>query len=173
MANRFMQSEVYQGDRQSLMMKSSMHLIGIPLKIAELQYKNTDISRSSCTVRMLSPITVHSTYRSSEGRKVTQYFSPYDPAFCHLVTENLAKKYEAYFGHPSESGLEIKPLRFGKKDKVVTRFKGTVIEAWNGVYELHGAPEVLSFACAAGLGSRNSQGFGMPEVQSVSREGKV
>ena len=40
----------------------------------------------------------------------------------------------------------------------------TVIKRWKGRFKVKGHPEFLAFAYDAGLGSRNSQGFGMVNV---------
>jgi len=38
------------------------------------------------------------------------------------------------------------------------------IKAWLGTYQIHGKPELISLAYDTGLGSKNSQGFGMFEI---------
>jgi len=45
----------------------------------------------------------------------------------------------------------------------VTVFKGTRITAWNGIYEIVCPPDYLKFLYDAGIGAKNSQGFGMFE----------
>jgi CRISPR-associated endoribonuclease Cas6 len=58
----------------------------------------------------------------------------------------------------------IKPLRVNKRNEVIAIFKGTVIKGWTGIYELQLPEPYFSLAYDAGLGSKNSQGFGMVEV---------
>ncbi|MBS7530794.1 CRISPR-associated endoribonuclease Cas6 [Hazenella sp. IB182353] len=151
---------------QSFLLQSSVQLNGHPLIIEEMRYQTQTVTESPCTIEMLSPITVHRTDKASDGRKVTKYFSPRDPAFEPLINENLSNKYAAYYGKQMPSTIHIKPLQLGKRDKVITRFKGFIIEGWNGTYQLQGDPEILTFASAVGLGARNSQGFGLPEVRN-------
>ncbi|MGC8893238.1 MAG: CRISPR-associated endoribonuclease Cas6 [candidate division WOR-3 bacterium] len=117
-------------------------------------------------VRAISPITTYSTLYDAEGRKKTYYYSPLEKEFPRLISENLLKKYEAAYGQKPEENwcLLVKPLRVGARDEKVLKFKGTVIKAWNGLYELSGPPELLKIALDTGLGSKNSQGFGMVEV---------
>lgn len=43
-------------------------------------------------------------------------------------------------------------------------FKGTVIKGWTGLYELSLPEPLFQIAYDTGLGSKNSQGFGMVEV---------
>ncbi|TCS78785.1 CRISPR-associated endoribonuclease Cas6 [Tepidibacillus fermentans] len=113
---------------------------------------------------MLSPITVYSTYLRENGQKHTMYYTPKDEMFYQLIEENLKKKYEAYTGKTVVGTFTIKPKKIRENDKVVTRFKGFIINAWNGVYELEGNPELINFAYQVGLSNRNSQGFGMFQV---------
>ncbi|MEO0181726.1 MAG: CRISPR-associated endoribonuclease Cas6 [candidate division WOR-3 bacterium] len=117
-------------------------------------------------VKAISPITVYSTLYDAEGRKKTYYYSPFEKEFGRLISENLLKKYAALNGKqvPEDWDVVLKPLRVSARDEKVLTFKGTVIKAWNGLYELSGPPELLKIALDAGLGSKNSQGFGMVEV---------
>ncbi|MBB6450971.1 CRISPR-associated endoribonuclease Cas6 [Geomicrobium halophilum] len=148
---------------QSMLMKDFLYISNHPVSVEELQYKTTTVNDKECVIRMVSPITVHSTF---EGRasKTTQYYKPWDHAFVHLINENINNKYRAYYGEQLSSRVAIKPIKVNKKDKIVTRFKGFIIEAWNGTYLLQGEPNILTFACTVGIGSKNSQGFGLPEV---------
>ncbi len=50
-------------------------------------------------------------------------------------------------------------------------FKGTVTKGWTGHFWLEGEPEFLQFAMAAGLGSRNSGGFGFIEKVGENSRG--
>jgi len=44
------------------------------------------------------------------------------------------------------------------------KYKGTVIKGWMGIYRLKGAVSLLKMALDAGLGAKNSQGFGCVEI---------
>lgn len=153
---------------QSLLIKDYYYLYGQRFKIDGLHYETVTVNQPACVVQMLSPITVHNTFVSDTGHKSTQYFSPYDPAFVHLINQNLAQKYFACYGKPLRRKIRITPLHVSCRDRVITRFKGLIIEAWNGLYLLEGDSEMLTFACAAGLGGRNSSGFGLPKKVTVS-----
>lgn len=113
--------------------------------------------QSPCSVITLSPITTYVT----EGQH-TRFFSPKDEEFYKLIKANFKKKYELFYQEPLEEGFDIKLLKFNpNKDKIITRFKDTVIEAWNGTFELYGNEKMLSLALSVGIGNKNSQGFGM------------
>ena len=114
-------------------------------------------------VRMRSPLLV---YQRTEGNQ-TVYYTPLDPEFEPLLIANFRRKYQEHAGR--EAGpLSVEALSVGKKDKVVTRYKGTWLTGWKGDYLLRGAPEALSFLYDAGLGQRNAAGFGMFEVVEKS-----
>ncbi|MDW8006914.1 MAG: CRISPR-associated endoribonuclease Cas6, partial [Thermomicrobium sp.] len=49
------------------------------------------------------------------------------------------------------------------KSKRLERYKGTWIEGWVGRFVLEGPPDYLRLALEAGLGAKNSQGFGFVE----------
>lgn len=149
---------------QSLLTLPSMHLNGQQVIIEEVRCSKPPVLASQHIVRTLSPITIYSTYEKQDGRKITQFFSPYDIAFSHLIEENLKKKYEAFYGTKADGEFHIRPVKVGRKDKVVTRFKDFVINAWLGQYEISGSPELLQFAYEVSIGGRNSQGFGMIEL---------
>ena len=119
--------------------------------------------RESYRIRMLSPLTVFSTYEDAAGKKKTHYYSPSDLAFSDMVEKNFSHKYEAYYGRPPEERLRVRPVKVSPRDKVVTVFKGTRITAWNGIYEIVCPPDYLKFLYDVGIGAKNSQGFGMFE----------
>jgi len=50
-----------------------------------------------------------------------------------------------------------------KNGKLVI-YKGFIIKGWMGKFRLRGNPELIKFSYEAGLGAKNSQGFGMWEI---------
>ena len=60
--------------------------------------------------------------------------------------------------------ITITPVRLTPADKYITIYKNTIIEAYRGIYVLSGRPEFLDFLYNVGLGSKNSQGFGLFDV---------
>ncbi|WP_227002623.1 CRISPR-associated endoribonuclease Cas6 [Salicibibacter kimchii] len=157
-------SKFIQSLGQSILMKDSLYINNHRVVVEELHYKATNVGDRKCSIRMISPITVHSTFEGSDGKKTTHYYNPWDHAFNHLINENIAHKYAAYYGEQLDSRVNIKPIKVNERDKIVTRFKDFIIEAWNGEYELRGDPKILTFACTTGIGAKNSQGFGLPEI---------
>jgi len=133
--------------------KNKLHLEAI-----EVIKPNID---EEITVRCLSPITVYRT--PLEGNRKFIYKSPWQEEFYELIKNNLIKKYELVYGKNFKGEIEIKPVKIDKKYKKKIIYKGTLIEAWEGYYKLSGNKEIIVLALEAGLGAKNSAGFGMVE----------
>ncbi len=104
---------------------------------------------------MISPVTVHRTL--PDGKTV--FYAPGDEAFPLLLAENLASKFRA-------AGLDLEPVMGFQAyahtvRKQVTTFKNTYIIGYTGRFRIEADPRILAFLYYAGLGPRNSQGFGM------------
>ena len=125
--------------------------------------KKRRIEESRIRVRMLSPVTIRVTDPcSGESR----FVSPWEAEFPSLLNDNFRRKYEAFYGIPPEQPVNAEWLTLDRKrDRYVTQYKEHYICGWRGTYELTGSPEALTFLYDTGIGSRNSQGFGMIEVE--------
>jgi len=108
----------------------------------------------------LSPITVYRTLLTPGGKKKTYYYSPFEREFCELLVQNLVRKVRAFQGQEVQEEGEVRPIRVKKRHEHVILYKGTVIKAWSGVYELDLPEDLFRMAFSAGLGAKNSQGFG-------------
>lgn len=122
-------------------------------------------------IKMLSPITVYSTLKKSDGSKKTYYYSPFEEEFNRLIKENLRKKYQASFGEKIDIfDFNIQPYKVKPSDEKVIIYrktdqqKPTVIKAWMGLYKLKGEPKIIELSYDCGLGSKNSLGFGCWEI---------
>jgi CRISPR-associated endoribonuclease Cas6 len=123
------------------------------------------VIKREVTVKMLSPLTVYSTLLSPDGKKKTYYYHPKEKEFSQLVKENLFKKYKAFYGKiPPSEEFHIEPLGISNKNEKLVIYKGFIIKGWMGKFRLRGNPELIKFSYEAGLGAKNSQGFGMWEI---------
>ena len=124
-------------------------------------------------VRALSPITIYSTLFDAAGKKKTYYYNPWEGEFSQKILENLHRKALAYYGEdeklPPLDGAYIKPVRVSKRNEAIINFKGFWIKGWTGLYELNLPEPYFTLAYNAGLGSKNSQGFGMVEVVKTGK----
>ena len=115
-------------------------------------------------IKMLSPVTVYSTLKAPKGKK-TYYYNPKEYEFSELIRENILKKYRAYYrDEPRDESFNIEPLKVSKRDEKIISYKGFIIKGWMGTYRLSGSSELLKLAYDAGIGAKNSQGFGCFEV---------
>lgn len=128
----------------------------------ETVLENKTVECGNVCIRMLSPICIYAT--NQESRK-TVYFPPESEEFLSRVNENFKRKYRAYTGVDAESDILLEALSVDKRDKCVTKYKGFYITAWKGRYRLKGERKYLDFLYQTGLGGKNSQGFGMFEIE--------
>lgn len=125
-------------------------------------------------VRALSPIVTYTTMLDSLGRRKTYYYSPWEDEFAEKIFDNLQRKWVALYGENKPISIEkayIKPVKVNKHNEAIVKFKETVIKGWTGIYELYLPSPWFELAYDSGLGSKNSQGFGMVEVVKKYNDG--
>lgn len=114
-------------------------------------------------LKLLSPVVAYSTLLKPDGGKYTCYFQPGEKEFTHLIGENLRKKYRAFYGQaPPEGEIQLKCLRQPRLH--VIKYKNTIIKGYSGRLQLQGPTPLLQLALDAGLGAKNSMGFGCGEM---------
>jgi CRISPR-associated endoribonuclease Cas6 len=147
------------------------------VRIATLEFAVREIAtlalpplEERLVVRALSPITVYRTLEI-EGKRRTQYYNPLNEEFGELVVANLQRKARVLGMENGGGGaVRIRPLAVHPRGKRLERYKETWIEGWVGRFLLEGPPEYLRLALEAGLGAKNSQGFGYVEEVRASAE---
>ncbi|MGB4460652.1 MAG: CRISPR-associated endoribonuclease Cas6 [Bacillota bacterium] len=142
------------------------------LSVTKLQVSEPKVEGNGIDVRMLSPTVVYSTMTRYDGRKYTCYFAPGEPEFEELVWRNLVRKYEilTQSDPPEAPGFSIEVKSNPKLS--ILKYKGTVIKGYMCFLRLLGPQPLLQVALDAGLGSKNSQGFGclVPDKPVPARE---
>lgn len=128
--------------------------------IPNLNIENKIIREESISIKMNSPICI--TKKDENNKSI--YLSPRDSFFEEAINNNFVKKYSSYYNTMPYSNIEITNTELSHKDKIVTNLKGTYITGWKGTYILNGSPDYLTFLYNSGLGSKNSQGFGLFEI---------
>lgn len=120
-------------------------------------------------LRAISPITVYQTLHDATGRKKAYFYSPFERDWHRLLRDNLARKATA-LGWEDDIAKALEtaqftPVHVRQQDQKIITYKGTVIKGWLGRYQISGVPEAyFELLYDTGLGSKNSQGFGMVEV---------
>lgn len=151
----------------SLMQNTEYELNGQPVVLDDFEVHHNTVSSDHVQIEMLSPLCLHQSVITDSGEKKTHYLSPIDEDFDKYLNINLEHKMKAFKNQEPAGKIHLTPLRLDqgnmqKRDKYVTRFAGrTIINAWRGRYDLTGDSLDLSFLYDAGIGTRNSQGFGM------------
>ena len=135
-------------------------LCGTEFSVARSELSDRRIIGGELEVEMLSPVTVYTTL--STGKTV--YFSPDESDFYRLIAENAERKWRSVFDAPPPGEVSVETIGVTPRDKVVTKYKGTLVTAWMGEYRLSGPPALLDLLYNTGLGAKSSQGFGMFEL---------
>lgn len=154
-------SELIDALCDSLQERGAMILGRNELPVISLESADRFLFFHHASIRTLSPVTVHETQPNGH----TAYYSPADEMFLPLLVGNLESKLRVA-GIPAAPVLSCVP-NTQTLCKRVTRFKGTYITAYEGRFELQAEPEAMALLYYAGLGSRNSQGFGMFTIDNV------
>jgi len=130
-------------------------------------FKKESFEKNNIKVKALSPIEVHSTFASQLGKRKTYYYSPFENEFSLLINKNMKKKWYANYNQECEYNISITPLFKDREKETIINYgpeeEQFVVKGWKGRYRLSGDPKILQFALDAGLGSKNSQGFGCIE----------
>ena len=157
-----------------LIRKGKFILNGIECQVQSVEVEPRVKFRGAVVVKALSPILTYSTlYDILRSRKKVYYYSPWEKEFEEQILKNLERKAKAFYGVkrelPSLEGAYIKPLRVSNRNLAVVKFKETWLKGWTGVYELNLPEPYFTLAYDSGLGSKNSQGFGMVEVVKLAK----
>ena len=128
--------------------------------VENLAIDNKTVFSDRIKIKTLSPIAVYTT--SDDGH--TTYFSPKEKSFYDAIVGNAKRKWCSYRGEVTEFDFSIEPTENTSYIKRATSFKDTLITAWHGEFYLSGNIEILNFLYQTGIGSKNSQGFGMFKI---------
>lgn len=158
--------EILQSLAENLIKKQELRLGDNELYLESISVSFAPEMKDTVSIRMLSPVTVYSTLTTPDGRKKTYYYNPKEKEFSELIRQNIIKKYLAFYSKPpSSQEFAIEPVKVTREDEKIISYKGFIIKGWMGRYRLSGAKELLQLAYDAGIGAKNSQGFGCFEVE--------
>ncbi|MGB9639038.1 MAG: CRISPR-associated endoribonuclease Cas6 [bacterium] len=152
--------------KENLIKKEILKLSKNNLKIKEITEVNKPEFKNELRIKTLSPITTYLTLIKN-NKKYTEYIFPDNPLFNKLIKDNIIKKYLIIEGITSKN--EIEPFNFeitsiDAKIKIL-KYKNFIIKGVDGELIIKtDNPEIIEKIYDAGLGSKNSQGFGMFEI---------
>lgn len=153
--------EIIQAIGNQFLKSEELDIIGQKLRLIQLVVSEQKVKELPVKVKTLSPITIRSTLVTPEGKKKSYYYNPFEKDFETQIRANLLRKAKAIELELSNDEFSIKPI--SKMKQRVIKYKGFVVIAWDGKFELSGNTELINLAFDWGLGSKNAQGFGMIE----------
>jgi CRISPR-associated endoribonuclease Cas6 len=163
-------AEILGSLAEHLLKKPEVRLGNVRCRVEEVSVEPAPEIDAAEPVRLktLSPITAYSTLSTPDGRKKTYYYAPQESEWSDALVANLGRKAKA-LGWVSDidgelEGSWVRPHRVSNRDQKILDFKGTVIKGWTGIYKAKLPEPYLRLAYDAGLGSKNSAGFGMVGV---------
>ncbi len=132
--------------------------------VKEVKVERERVSGKEIEITTLSPIVAYSTLFRADGKKFTYYFNPHEKEFSEIINRNIKNKYEAFYNEaPPEEDVEIIPVSRMKLS--VVKYKDYIIKGYTGDFILRGPTPLLELGLSAGLGCKNSQGFGCVEIK--------
>lgn len=137
---------------------------GQKLFIKHLELFDFPIDRSIIDIEMLSPIVVYKTFKQDD-KNTTIYFNPLNNEFKQLINSNIRNKLKSVGIQEAVNDIDIIINDLGVKDERIHKYKNTIIKGWMGKYRLIGDSDILKFIYDVGIGSKNSQGFGMFKIK--------
>ncbi len=135
-------------------------LYNIPVQVVELLCTETPPFKPGQAFRTISPVAV--SIGDPQQSKHPIYLEPKDPRFEETLGSNLIAKWEAFHQRPWE-GEAVRFQILKPRQKLVRTFH-TAVRAWHLTARIWAPEDLIRFAYDAGLGIKNSQGFGMLEV---------
>jgi len=144
----------------SMLKKGDLKLCGENIFVEEIAVLQEPEIESRMGIRVMTPLVMYSTLLTPGGRKKTYYYNPLEPEFTELIDRNLRKKHEAFYGkEPRARKLSLKPE--GRFSERIIKYRDNIIKGYTGDFTIEGNKKLLKLAYDCGLGSKNSQGFGM------------
>lgn len=147
------------GLRDALAHADAVVLGEASLHLVRCEVSDVHAFQPAARIRMRAPVVA---YRTLEDRR-TEFYAPDEPRFYAGLLNNARNKWQYYRGDaPFE--LAIAPCFSTLPKKQFSSFRGTYITGWYGDYALEGTPEAIDMLYQTGLGAKNSEGFGLFDI---------
>ena len=145
------------------MLREGTALIGsVELRVEKIEVEPIPEFTGRVLCEMISPL-IASTGSTRNGKLQKRFLSPAEPDFWRVVEDNLRRKAVAL-------GLSLVPedrMQFeavGNWKSRLFEAQRTWVRGYEGRFIMMGPEKLFVLAYEAGLGERNSQGFGMFRV---------
>lgn len=142
-----------------LLSRGFMRLGSSEVQMEKVYAEKLRIQGESAKIMVLSPVVFYSTLLRPDGRKYTCYYQPGDPDYNELLDKNLRKKFQSFYGDEPPAG-KVSAVPLGNQRMHIVNYRNTIIKGYSGKLALSGPQPLLQLAVDAGLGGKNSQGFG-------------
>ena len=146
--------ELFKSLIKTLKFNPNVYISNNKLRLSKIKICNSFNFNTSQKITMMSPIVIYST----ENNK-TRYYNPNDKEFSEQIKNNIIRKYKACYNNFNDDNFEIFQINNIKKE--ITNYKGFIIEGYLGNFEIKSSKELIQLSYEVGLGSKNSQGFGL------------
>jgi len=135
----------------------SLGSLTIPIINFEIHDDRCLQTADGITLETISPVTIY----KSDGKK-TLYYSPDDPEFVALLHDNINRKLESAGYSPQSRRPHIEIISHSPRSG---RFRSIFFETYDlRFYIKDVAYEYISMMMNAGVGAKNSMGFGMVRI---------
>ena len=143
-----------------MLLRDDLNIGGNRVVVEQIQLDKPLANKEEIVVQTLSPIVTYSTLFRLDGSKYTCYFMPNEGDFNRIVSENLIRKYNAFYNADLsfDEGIEIEAINTPRQNLVY--YKNIVVKGASGKFIIRGKKELLQLGLDTGFGSKNSQGFG-------------
>lgn len=154
-------TDITQSFKESITYKEKINLGKNEIILKNVEFIELPAPSSNIIkIKTLSPIVVYKTIE--DKKKITKYFFPTDFEFNELIKINIQKKYEILTGTSlNDFKFFIKGVNTYSK---ILKYKNFIIKGTEGIFEMLIEPEVFRTIYDCGIGAKNSQGFGMIEI---------
>lgn len=142
---------------EALARKQAMRIGSAVFPIINLSTADRLLFPKRALIKTMTPITLHRTLEDG----FTEYLDPLSPEFGVALQANSERKAQSV--DLDTGAVQLIPIEETLKKRVIN-FKGTFVNGWAGQFILSANPETMAFLYNTGLGSRNSQGFGMFDI---------
>ena len=157
-------SDILEATITGMLSKGKMEILGAEFTIKEIEILETPSFSTNATFSTLSPIHIDIVRENGERWDLV----PTDPEWRQRIEENSRKKYSQYFGKEYRGPFEITDISRMKKKRI--NVGGQWWVSAHAEFTISAEPEMLRFLWDAGIGSKNSQGFGCVRYMDKERE---